>query len=226
MKTSILKTLAAGLTCVCLAGLSDSASAQFFNSDSNTVTPSTNRLPASPYNDSANRQFQSRFPLNQQFDQRLNQRIDRRYLRTNSPDGNLPQGEYQSRQGRGAGGHCQNKQGNRCGEDGTMSERSRRSRSYESAYGRGHQMRGAMTNGYDLTNSPFADPSGSLAAGDEYRGTYDQRGTIGPRDCKDGRCDHRRHEKGNMPNSYNNFSLTRRQTPVSRYLPSRNPYLN
>ena len=247
MKTSFLNPLAAGLlTCVCLAGVSESASAQFFNS--NELNAPTNRLSAPLYNDASGRQL----PQQWQDRGRIDQRMDQRYIRTNTTDGTLPQDEYRSRQGRCADGQCQHNRGDRTMEDGATSYRGRRNRSNGLADSSGYQSRRSMTTGWDPSNLDTIDPATGLPMERSYRQGHDHadgeyhRGHGRCRDCVNGQCECpegqctcpagqcecRDGQRGprslaprNSPAGYDNFNLTRRNTNPQN-VPTRNPYLN
>lgn len=244
MNTSFLKTLTASLACICLAGLSDSASAQFF--DNLSLTAPTNQLLAPQYNDTYSRQL----PLQWQDRLRNDQRMDQRYIRTNTTDATMPQGEYRSRQGRCADGQCQRNRGERSVEDGTASYRGRRSRGEGYANGRDFQSRRAMTTGWDPSNPEAIDPATGLPMEHSYRGRHNHpdgeghRGRCrdcvngqcdcpegqctcpaGQHDCKDGQCRHRQLVPRNAPTGYDDLNLTRRNMSP-QYMPTRSPYLN
>lgn len=247
MKTSFLNTLAAGiLTSLCLSGMPESASAQFFNNTE--VTSPINRVPDTRYNDA----YSLQTPRQWQDRGRMTQPMDRRYIRTNATDGILPQDDYRSRQGRCADGECKHNRGERAMEDGTTSYRSRRSRSNGLVEGRSYQSRRAMTTGSDMLNPDAIDSASGRPMERSYQGRHTHANGAhhrgqgrcgdcvngqcacpdGQCTCPAGQCNYRDGQLGsrsldprNAPASYDNFNLTRRNLSP-QYLPTRSPYLN
>lgn len=246
MKTAFLKTLAAGLSCVCLAGICDSASAQFF--DHNGILAPTNRLPAQQYNDGYDRRLpQQRHDLN-----RLVPPANRRYLRTKATDEGLAQDDLRliqdlnSYRGRCGNGQCQHKRGERRMDDETNSYQGRRSQTEGYTSGGGYQSGRSVTTGWDPSNVNAIDPETSLRNQRSYRGEPNhaegshRRGHGQCRDCINGQCDcpagqygARTEQRGfrntdprNAPSSGRNSNLTRRDNINRQYQPTRSLYLN
>lgn len=240
MKISFFNTLAAAvLTSFCVAGMADSASAQFFSDSEVTsprFTPPNGRVPTSRYNDRYNRPA----PPQWQDRSRMQGPLNRPYIRTNASDQILQQDKYRSYQGRCADGQCRFGRGERGIEDGTTFYRSRRSRSNDMVDGRSYQSGQATTTGWAPSNPDALDPISGLpmersqlgrhnrAEGALHRGHGHGRCgdcTNGQRKDRNGQFGSRSLDPRNSPASYDNLNLTRRnQSP--QYLPTRSPYLN
>lgn len=244
MKAAFLKTLAAGiLTGVCLTGMPESASAQFFDDDRMTAPNRQSRAPQ--YGDVYDREL----PHQWQDRGRIDQRRDQRYIRTNTTDESLPRDEYRSRRGRCSDGQCKQNRGDRVMEDGTTFYRGRRSRGDSMADGRGYRPRRAMTTGWDPSHPDAIDPATGWtmersyqdghghADGQSHRGHGRCRDCVngqcdcpdgqctcpaGSHDCKDGQCRPRQFDSRTAPADSN---LTRRNMGP-QYMPTRSPYRN
>lgn len=247
MKKLTAHTVLAGLlTCVCVTGMSQTASAQFFSND--LAAPQNNRTTAPAFHDAYGRQVPQQW-------QGLTQgppRFDQRYLPTNAIDGSngslTPDG-YRLRQ-ECADGQCQHNHRERNSQEGTASYQGRRSRSSGLADGRGYQPGRTLTTGWDPSASNAIDPNTGMPTERSYRGNHShangegRHGLNGCRDCsnpncacvdgqctcpagrhscKDGQCEHGRR---NVPSGYSDFSLTRRNNTNPGYLPAARPYLN
>jgi hypothetical protein len=240
MNSSILRTLAAGLTaCVCLSGLSESATAQFFSNDT-TIQPLDSRLPPN----SRFELYDSRIPQ-QRLDQ---QRMNERYIRTNAA--NDLQAYDRSLQGRCADGQCHHRPENGInGTDSTSYRGQRRGgQNYDSAAR--YQSRTNLTTSWDPTNQPIDSVTGLPM---ERPRRQDHINGEGHREhcrgggcektncnCPEGQCDCPVGQRGNrdgqfrqqqmgqpdISTGYDNFNLTRRNNSAPQYLPSSSPYSN
>lgn len=240
MNTSTLKTLAAGLmTCLCLSGVSDSANAQFFESDT-TTQPLNGRLPLAAQPGL----FDSRQPRSWS----PQRRMGGRYIPTSAVDSN-PTSD------RGYSGRCENGSYNQrttrgaIGTNSTSYRGDRRGRQgYDSASR--FQSRSALTTGWDLesrsidpaTGQPTERPRRRSHANGEGQRGHCRGGDCGPGqcDCPDGQCDcpvaqrtgrngqfrHHRMDQQYTPDGYSNRDLTYRNNVKPQYLPTRGPYSN
>lgn len=254
MLHSQFKTLAAGLmACVCVTGLSQSASAQFFSND--TSAPALNGRPPAIGQTGV---YDSRRPSQWQNQRRM----DDRNLRTNANRSTTYEGAYEgTRQGRCPDGQCDFGQvngGNR-GEGTSYRGRRHRRDGYHSV---GYPSRSALTTDWDPANSPI-DPATGLPsersfrhgfANGEGRRGYGRDGNcsqgqcdcpegqcdcpLGQCDCPDGRCncrmsqrqlrdgEFRQHRMDPQVSRtpYDEFHQIRRNNVAPQYIPARSPY--
>ncbi len=252
MKTATRNTLAGMLTCVCLTGMSESAMAQFFNSNVNGSLDSeiqSNRR--QDYRPTSTRYNNNRRPLPQRQGQTF---LDQNFIRTNTTKGTLPHDDRQSRQGRCPDGQCRLNGGRPMSDDGTAAYRNRD----DMASRRDYRSRRPMTTGFSSSNAVDVDFVTGLPLSNSGRATH--RGPCrdcanGQCNCPDGLCDcgNGQCNCGNgqcncangqcscangqcnlhtgqrsprtAPPRYDDYTLTRRNSG-RQYLPTSSPYLN
>ncbi|MFY9253807.1 MAG: hypothetical protein WAO83_10175 [Fuerstiella sp.] len=252
MNSSTLKTLAAGLlACVCLSGTSSSARAQYFGDTAdNTIRSSPDGYPPSRYSG----QFGPAMAPQWQDQQSMDQRYRLTNTNANGYNSSLNRGLSNSRgyPGACADGQCTVRPGS--SGMGADSASYRGQRNYDQNYGSAgrapYSSRSALTTSWDSAVSAV-DPVTGLQAerparhdhanGEGHRGHCRGGECTKPAcDCPDGQCDcpdvrrsgrgaqfnHQRINDQNSPVGYDDYSLSRRNSPQSQYVPTRSPFLN